>query len=119
MLGDRIADVPEMPLAPTAAVDYPTWRAIRYEERGVVGYLHFPFYNGAMSTAHCVALRAAYVAARARPTRVIVLMGGPDFWSNGIHLNAIEAAAHPAEESWRNINAMDDLVREVLLTDSN
>ncbi len=118
VLGDRIADVPEMPLAPTAAVDYPTWRAIRYEERGVVGFLHFPFYNGAMSTAHCVALRAAYVAARARPTRVIVLMGGPDFWSNGIHLNAIEAAAHPAEESWRNINAMDDLVREVLLTDS-
>jgi len=70
-----------------------------------------------MGSAHCAALRAAYVAARARPTRVIVLMGGPDFWSNGIHLNLIEASNHPAEESWRNINAMDDLVREILLTD--
>ncbi len=81
---------------------------------GAVGFLHFAFYNGAMGTAHCAALREAYVAARARPTRVIVLMGGPDFWSNGIHLNLIEAADHPAEESWRNINAMDDLVREIL-----
>ena len=43
--------------------------------------------------------------------------GGPDFWSNGIHLNLIEAADHPAEESWRNINAMDDLVREIIVTD--
>jgi putative two-component system hydrogenase maturation factor HypX/HoxX len=117
VLGARVADVPEMPLAPTAAVAYPTWRPIRYEEAGAVGILHFPFHNGAMGTVHCDALRAAYVAARARPTRVIVLAGGSDFWSNGIHLNLIEAAAHPAEESWRNINAMDDLVREILLTD--
>ena len=117
VLGDLVADVPEVPLGPMSDVDYPTWRAIRYEERGAVGFLHFPFYNGAMSTVQCAALRAAYVAARERPTRVIVLMGGPDFWSNGIHLNQIEASAHPAEESWRNINAMDDLVREVLLTD--
>lgn len=117
VLGPRVADVPEMPLAPAAAADYPTWRAIRYEESGAVGFLHFPFHNGAMGTAQCAALRAAYRAARERPTRVIVLMGGPDFWSNGIHLNLIEASAHPAEESWRNINAMNDLVREILLTD--
>jgi putative two-component system hydrogenase maturation factor HypX/HoxX len=45
-------------------------------------------------------------------------MGGPDFWSNGIHLNLIEASAHPAEESWRNINAIDDLVREIIVTDA-
>ncbi len=57
------------------------------------------------------------MAAKARPTRVIVLMGGPDFWSNGIDLNLIEAAAHPAEESWRNINAMNDLVREIVVTE--
>jgi putative two-component system hydrogenase maturation factor HypX/HoxX len=44
-------------------------------------------------------------------------MGGPDFWSNGIHLNLIEASAHPADESWRSINAIDDLVREIIDTD--
>ena len=43
-------------------------------------------------------------------------MGGPDFWSNGIHLNLIEAARHPADESWRNINAIDDLVRDIVET---
>ncbi len=116
VLGDRLGDVTEAPLAPDAVVAWPTWRPIRYEERGAVGYLHFPFYNGAMGTAHCEALLVAYRMATARPTRVIVLMGGPDFWSNGIHLNLIEASDHPAEESWRNINAIDDLVREIIVT---
>jgi putative two-component system hydrogenase maturation factor HypX/HoxX len=117
VLGERLGNVPEAPLLPDAHVDHPTWRPIWYEEEGAVGYLHFPFHNGAMGTADCEQLRAAYVAARTRPTRVIVLMGGPDFWSNGIHLNLIEAAEHPAEESLRNINAIDDLVREIVVTD--
>ncbi|MEO8752401.1 MAG: hydrogenase maturation protein [Casimicrobiaceae bacterium] len=118
VLGDRLSGTPDAPLAPHAIVDYPTWRPIAYEERGPVGYLHFPFYNGAMGTAQCEALLAAYRRARSRPTRVIVLLGGPDYWSNGIHLNLIEASAHPAEESWRNINAIDDLVREIIVTDA-
>ena len=117
VLGDRIAAVREAPLPAQEAVDYPTWRPIRYEEAGPVGFLHFPFYNGAMGTAQCEALRDAYAHARSRSTRVIALMGGADFWSNGIHLNLIEASAHPAEESWRNINAIDDLVRDIVVTD--
>ncbi|HTR58060.1 MAG TPA: hydrogenase maturation protein [Casimicrobiaceae bacterium] len=116
VLGDALGGVPESPLSPQAAVEYPTWRPIRYEERGLVGSLHFPFYNGAMSTGQCEALREAYGYARSRPVRVIVLTGGPDFWSNGIHLNLIEASPQPAEESWRNILAMDDLVRDIILT---
>jgi putative two-component system hydrogenase maturation factor HypX/HoxX len=44
-------------------------------------------------------------------------MGGTDFWSNGIHLNLIEASAQPGEESWRNINAIDDLVHDIVVTD--
>jgi putative two-component system protein, hydrogenase maturation factor HypX/HoxX len=117
VLGDRLVGVLDAPLAPETTVEHPTWRPIRYEEKGAVGYLHFPFYNGAMGTAHCEALLEAYRRAKSRPTRVIALMGGPDFWSNGIHLNLIEASAHPAEESWRNINAIDDLVREIIVTD--
>ena len=53
-----------------------------------------------------------------RATRVIVLMGGADFFSNGIHLNVIEAADDPAAESWSNLHAIDDVVREVIETDS-
>ncbi len=115
-LGSALSGIPEVPLAPEAVVSGATFRDIVYEESGPVGYLHFPFYNGAMATQQCERLRAAYAHARQRPTRVIVLMGGPDFWSNGIHLNVIEDAEHPAEESWRNINAMNDLVRDIVET---
>ena len=92
------------------------YEPIRYEEEGGVGFLHFAFYNGAMSTAQCEALRAAYGRALERPTRVLVLMGGPDYWSNGIHLGLIEAADSPAEESSRNIEAIDDLARDIITT---
>ena len=118
-LDGRLGDVPELPLAPDVITPAPTYREISYEEQANVGYLRFEFYNGAMSTEQCARLREAYVAARARPTAVIVLMGGSDLWSNGIHLNVIEHAAEPHEESWRNINAMNDLVQEILDTESH
>lgn len=89
---------------------------VRYIEKDAVGYLHFEFHNGAMGVAECRALRAAYARALARPTRVLVLMGGTDYWSNGIHLGRIEAAESPADESWANINAIDDLAGEIITT---
>ena len=103
-------------------VDLPAagdWREISYEERGGVGYLQFDFYNGAMSTDQCRRLLDAYRAALRRPTRVIVLLGGRDFFSNGIHLNVIEAAEDPAVESWWNLQAIDDVVREIVETGSH
>jgi len=45
-------------------------------------------------------------------------MGGGDFWSNGIHLNIIEAAESSADESWRNINAINDFVLAILTTET-
>ncbi len=101
----------ELPELPDAVAD------IRYEEAAGVGHLYFEFYNGAMGTAACARLTAAYRQVLARPTRVIVLHGGPDFFSNGLDLNRIEAAASPADESWRNIEAMDDLCEAILRTD--
>jgi putative two-component system hydrogenase maturation factor HypX/HoxX len=92
------------------------YRDLWYEEEGGVGFLHFPFHNGAMGSEACRRLLAAYAAALLRPTRVIVLMGGPDHWSNGLDLNLIEAASSPAEESWRNINAIDDLAEAIIRT---
>jgi len=108
VLAGRLDDVPEIADG---------FREIRYEEDGTVGYLHFAFYNGAMSTAQCARLRAAYAEALARPTKVLILMGGTDFWSNGLHLGVIEAADSPADESLANINAMDDLTRDIITTD--
>ena len=85
-----------------------------------MGYLRFAFYNGAMSTEQCGRLREAFAHARAqRHTKVIVLLGGDDYFSNGIHLNEIEAAEDPAQESWRNLHAIDDLVKDIVQTDSH
>ncbi len=115
VLGLQVKDLPEIPLNIYRVSDN-TFREIWYEEKNAVGYLHFDFHNGAMSTGQCLRLRDAVIEVRNRPTRVLVLVGGRATWSNGVHLNVIEAAGDPAEESWHNINAIDDLVYAILTT---
>jgi len=107
-------NVPEIPLDSEQG-----YQEIAYREAGEIGYLRFNFYNGAMSADQCLRLRAAYLEACKQPTKVIVLEGGDDFWSNGIHLNIIEAAPSAADESWHNINAMDDLAEAIIRTQSH
>ena len=119
VLGPLLRSVPKASLPIDAPADHRTFREIVYTEEADVGYLSFDFYNGAMSTSQCTRLRDAFLHARSRPTRVIVLLGGADFWSNGIHLNVIEASPDPAAESWHNIHAMDDLIFEFLNTMSH
>jgi putative two-component system hydrogenase maturation factor HypX/HoxX len=119
LAGHAVA-APEAPAPLHAAPFAPaTFREIAYHERRGVGYLQFDFYNGAMSTDQCRRLLAAYRYARSRKTQVIVLMGGADFFSNGIHLNVIEAAEDPATASWANLQAIDDVVHAVIETDSH
>lgn len=115
--------LPELPVPLERPDD--EWGELRYRESGPtgarVGCLSFDFHNGAMSTAQCGRLLAALREAKGRDTRVLLLLGGRDFFSNGIHLNCIEAAAHrpgdsAADESLRNINAMDDVALELITT---
>lgn len=88
-----------------------------------LAYLYFDFYNGAMSTTQCRRMVQCleYIIARAAdpseclPLTAVVLMGGDSYFSNGIHLNVIEAAADPSLESWYNINSINDVVEKVLL----
>ena len=92
---------------------------INTEIKNGVAYLSFDFYNGAMNTEQCIALLAKLRELRAHAdVRVIALLGGEDFWSNGIHLNCIESSVDPAHESWRNINAIDDVVQEIINMDN-
>ncbi len=103
------------------------WDELRYREFGPegarVGWLDFDVHNGAMSERQCLRLRDALHWVRGQPTQVLVLAGGQEFFSNGIHLHDIEAAQRidgdsAADASWRNINAMNDTALEVLtLTD--
>ncbi|GAB1333628.1 hydrogenase maturation protein [Streptomyces sp. E-15] len=109
-------DLPEDPAPLELPPGRRTWTDIRYRQHGSVGHLGFSFPGGAMNTDQCRRLLAAYREALTRPTRVLVLGGPRDFFSNGIHLGVVEAAPDPARESWANLNAMDDLVEAVLRT---
>jgi len=81
-----------------------------------IAYLYFNFYNGAMSTKQCQALLTEYQQLATSDADVIMLMGGNDFFSNGIHLNVIEHNDSAADESWRNINAMNDICQAIIET---
>ncbi|MBQ0807278.1 MAG: hydrogenase maturation protein [Porticoccus sp.] len=96
--------------------DSQDYNEIWHEREGDIVYLHFNFYNGAMSTVQCQQLLTAYIKLATSNVKAIVLMGGNDFWSNGIHLNVIEHHASPADESWHNINAMNDLCQAIIET---
>lgn len=84
-----------------------------------VAYVYSDFYNGAMSTSQCEKLISAldYVLSTHtvhQPLAAVVMMGGAGYFSNGIHLNVIEAATDPAMESWNNINRINDVVYTLL-----
>ncbi|MCM2411213.1 hydrogenase maturation protein [Streptomyces sp. RKAG290] len=115
-LAGRLPAVPARPAPLHLTGPADTWSEISYREEAGTGFLSFSFRGGAMSTQGCERLLSAYRFACSRPTSVLVIGGGRDFFSNGIHLNVIEAAADPGAESWANINAMDDLVEAVLTT---
>ena len=111
-LANHLDHVPEL-LDPPGALSAGGRRELHYERTGDVGVLTFDFHNGAMSTAQCRRLAAALRRAVTADTRVLVLRGGETF-SNGLHLNVIEAAADPEAEAWRNINAIDDVCLEII-----
>jgi len=121
----QAAALPELPVP--LMRDEQEWDELRYQEFGPadarVGWLDFEFHNGAMSERQCQRLRDALRWVRTRSTQVLVLAGGQEFFSNGIHLHDIEAAQRvagdsAADASMRNINAMDDVALELLtLTD--
>lgn len=106
-------NIAESTLSPFDSSTKKTWQEIRFEEKNNIGYIHFDFYNGAMSTKQCERLQNTIIEAKKR-VKLLVLLGGRDVWSNGIHLNIIENAISPANESWENINAIDNLILEII-----
>jgi putative two-component system hydrogenase maturation factor HypX/HoxX len=110
------AALPELPVP--LERDAATWDELRYREAGRVGTLSFDFHNGAMSERQCRRLVAALDEVRRRDTAVLVLDGGADFFSNGIHLHDIEAASpeggSAADASMAAIEAIDDVALAIL-----
>jgi putative two-component system hydrogenase maturation factor HypX/HoxX len=69
-----------------------------------------------MSAEQCIRLKYAFEFLK-QESEVIVLVGGMDFFSNGIHLNILEDSKKQGEDGWSNINAMNDLIKSILEAD--
>ncbi|WP_025130381.1 hydrogenase maturation protein [Pseudomonas sp. PH1b] len=115
VLAERLNEVPvlEWSVASSPFSSEP-YQPIRYRESGKVGELTFEFYNGAMSTEQCQRLVEALRWAKAQDTQVLLVRGGRGAFSNGVHLNVIQAAEEPGLEAWANIQAIDDVCLELL-----
>jgi len=115
VLAGRLADIPVLDGSiASQAFNEQIYQPIRYRESGHVGELTFEFYNGAMSTEQCQRLVTALRWAKARDTQVLLIKGGRGSFSNGVHLNVIQAAEVPGLEAWANIQAIDDVCQELL-----
>ncbi len=116
VLKEKLRGVKEERLPLIFDKSYDTFYEVSVEKRDSVAYLYFNFHNGAMSAAQCIRLKYAVDYLKSE-CDVLVLMGGTDFFSNGIHLNILEDSKKQGEDGWANINAMNDLVRSILVAD--
>jgi len=115
VLAGQLADVPTLDWSiASQPFSDEAYQPIRYRESGHVGELTFEFYNGAMSTEQCQRMVQALRWAKSRDTRVMLIKGGRGSFSNGVHLNVIQAAQDPGAEAWANIQAIDDVCAELL-----
>ncbi|PTT24416.1 hydrogenase maturation protein [Pseudomonas sp. HMWF021] len=115
VLAGQLADVPTLDWSiASQPFSDEAYQPIRYRESGHVGELTFEFYNGAMSTEQCQRMVQALRWAKSRDTRVLLIKGGRGSFSNGVHLNVIQAAQDPGAEAWANIQAIDDVCAELL-----
>jgi len=116
VLKEKLQGVKEERLPLIFDKSYDTFYEVSVEKRDNVAYLCFNFHNGAMSAAQCIRLKYA-VDYLKYECDVLVLVGGMDFFSNGIQLNILEDSQKQGEDGWANINAMNDLVQSILLAD--
>jgi len=93
-----------------------TFQEIYYEINGNVSNVYFNFYNGAMSTYQCrKMIHVLNEIINNDEIKIVVLFGGNEYFSNGINLCTIQESFDPSIESWKNINAINDIV-EIILT---
>ncbi len=116
VLKERLKGIKEDRLPLIFDKSYKTFYEISCDIKDEVAYLHFNFHNGAFSSDKCMKLKYAFEYIKEQ-VKVVVLMGGVDFFSNGIHLNILEDSKKNGEDGWSNINAMNDLVKSVLFAD--
>ena len=116
VLKDKIKGIKEIRMPLIIEDKKETFYEISSKRVGDVAYLFFNFHNGAMHSEQCIRLKYAIEYLK-ESCKVLVLMGGENFFSNGIHLNILEDSKKQGEDGWSNINAMNDTVKSILFAD--
>lgn len=116
VLKERLKGIKERRIHLYVEPNRATFKEITFWQKGRVGYLAFDFYNGAMSSEQCIRLKYAIETLR-EEVDILVLLGGEQFFSNGIHLCILEDSKKQGEDGWSNINAMNNLVKTILFSD--
>ena len=116
VLKEKLKGVNELRIPLYVEPNLETFKEITFEKQGRIGYLGFDFYNGAMSSQQCIRLKYA-VETLSEEVEILVLKGGENFFSNGIHLTILEDSKKQGEDGWSNINAMNNLIKAILFCD--
>ncbi len=116
VLKNRIKGVKEYRIALLLENLENTFYEIYVKKKEDIAFLHFDFHNGAMNSEQAIRLKYA-VEYLKEECKVLVLMGGKEFFSNGIHLNILEDSKKQGEDGWSNINAMNDVVKSILFAE--
>ncbi|CAF0845051.1 unnamed protein product [Adineta ricciae] len=104
-----------LPSTPTLLQNYLSFEDIHVDVEDDVCYVQWDFYNGAMRDDHCYRLKQAIRQNINASVKVVVLLGGLRYFSNGIDLNTIEASDNPVEQSQKYIHAINDLIRYLMM----
>ena len=116
VLKEKIKGVEEKRIPLVIEKKIKSFYELRVDKKDEISYLYFDFHNGAMNSLQCIKLKYAIEYLK-QECKVLVLMGGNDFFSNGIHLNILEDSKKQGEDGWSNINAMNDVVKAVFECD--
>lgn len=116
VLKNKIKGIQEKRIPLVIEEELNTFYELRVNKEGEIAYLYFNFHNGAMTSVQCVKLKYAIEYLK-NECKILVLMGGDDFFSNGIHLNILEDSKKQGEDGWSNINAMNEAVKAVFECD--
>ncbi len=116
VLKDRLKGIKEHRLPLIFDKSNKTFYEISCDIRDEVAYLHFNFHNGAFRAEQCMKLKYAFEYIKEQ-VKVVVLMGGEDFFSNGINLNILEDSKKSGEDGWSNINAINDLLKSIIFAE--
>jgi putative two-component system hydrogenase maturation factor HypX/HoxX len=116
VLKEKIKGIKEKRIPLVIDEELNTFYELRVNKEDEIAYLYFNFHNGAMTSTQCIKLKYAIEYLK-EECKVLVLMGGDDFFSNGIHLNILQDSKKQGEDGWSNINAMNEAVKSILECD--